>query len=115
MHYLRLHFITLPCFLSLLFISHAIAGEKTAVDLIMGGDYVVTMDTQQPVIRHGAVAIQAGKIIAVDSREKITALYRSDQQLSGSGMILMPGLINGHTHAAMVLFRGLADDKALMD
>jgi len=111
---LLLRLITLYC-LSLLLMSPAIGGEKIEVDLIMGGAYVVTMDKQQPVIRHGAVAIRAGNIIDVDSREKITARYRASQQLAGSGMILMPGLINGHTHAAMTLFRGLADDIALME
>jgi 5-methylthioadenosine/S-adenosylhomocysteine deaminase len=75
----------------------------------------VTMNEVQPVIQNGAVAIRDGKIIAVDTQDKIRALYRAKQTLPGKDMVLMPGLVNGHSHSAMVLFRGLADDLALQD
>jgi len=91
------------------------AQGKQNVELIVGGDFIVTMNEAQPVIQNGAVAIRDGKIIAVDTRDKILASYTAARTLPGEGMVLMPGLVNGHSHSAMVLFRGLADDLALED
>lgn len=88
---------------------------KQRVELIVGGDFIVTMNDAQPIISNGAVAIKNGKIVAVDTRNKIVASYRADRTLPGEGMVLMPGLVNGHSHSAMVMFRGLADDLALQD
>ncbi len=103
-------------FLSLLIAAPVVGAQgKFAADLIVNGDYVVTIDEQQPVIENGAVAVADGRIIAVGLEKEIAAKYDAPKILPGNGMVLMPGLINGHTHAAMVLFRGLADDKALMD
>ncbi len=85
------------------------------VDLIMGGDVVVTMDDARPLIQQGAVAVAEGRIVAVDSRRNIQAAYDAETLLPGEGMALMPGLVNGHGHTAMVLFRGLADDLPLGD
>ncbi|ALF56268.1 5-methylthioadenosine deaminase [Nostoc piscinale CENA21] len=83
--------------------------------MIVGGDFVVTMNDAQPVIKNGAVAINNGKIVAVDTQDKILAAYRASKRLPGEGKVLMPGLVNGHSHTAMVLFRGLADDLSLQD
>jgi 5-methylthioadenosine/S-adenosylhomocysteine deaminase len=88
---------------------------RKSADLIMTGDYVVTMDQRQPVIEHGAVAIDDGKIVAVGPAEQIMDHYRAARVLPGQGKVVMPGLINGHTHLAMALFRGLADDLPLDD
>lgn len=85
------------------------------VDLIVAGEYVVTMDPQQPVIQHGAVAIDDGVIVAVGPADQIRSSYRAARVLPGQGKVVMPGLINGHTHLAMALFRGLADDLTLED
>ncbi|TWH40749.1 amidohydrolase [Dulcicalothrix desertica] len=90
-------------------------GRGRNVDLIVGGDYVVTMNDAQSVIKNGAVAIKNGKIIAVDKIGKIQSSYKANRMIPGEGMVLMPGLVNGHSHSAMVLFRGLADDLALQD
>jgi 5-methylthioadenosine/S-adenosylhomocysteine deaminase len=103
--------------LSLAFISPltACSAEEVAqIDLIVEGDYVVTMDAENTVIEGGAVAISGGKIIAVGTREEITENYVSRETIPGTDRIVMPGLINGHTHTAMVLFRGMADDYDLM-
>jgi 5-methylthioadenosine/S-adenosylhomocysteine deaminase len=88
---------------------------KQRVQLIVSSDFVVTMNEAQPVIQNGAVAIKDGKIVAVDTQSKIMASYGADRTLPGKDMVLMPGLVNGHSHSAMVLFRGLADDLALQD
>ncbi|MHC5614036.1 MAG: amidohydrolase [Nostoc sp.] len=88
---------------------------KQKVELIVGSDFIVTMNKAQPVIENGAVAIRDGKIVAVDTKYKIMASYRANRTLPGEGLVLMPGLVNGHSHSAMVLFRGLADDLALQN
>ncbi|MBD2597963.1 amidohydrolase [Nostoc spongiaeforme FACHB-130] len=89
--------------------------HRQRVEMIVGGDFVVTMNDAQPVIKNGAVAINNGKIVALDTEDKILAAYRASKRLPGEGKVLMPGLVNGHSHTAMVLFRGLADDLSLQD
>ncbi|MGH8261845.1 MAG: amidohydrolase family protein [Steroidobacterales bacterium] len=91
------------------------AGSRPTVDLIVAGDYVVTMEDGQPVINDGAVAINAGLIVAVGPRTEIATRYRAKRTVSGHDRVLLPGLINGHTHAAMTLLRGIADDRELID
>jgi 5-methylthioadenosine/S-adenosylhomocysteine deaminase len=88
---------------------------QPSVDLIVAGDYVVTLDESRPVISDGAVAIDDGAIVAVGSRAEVTAKYRAERSIAGRDRVVMPGLINGHTHAAMTLLRGIADDRELMD
>jgi len=95
-------------------ISHLNAAEKESVDLIVYGEYLITMDESKPIIKNGAVAIQGNQIIAVAEKEQINRRYRSLKNIQGKSRILMPGLINGHTHSAMSLFRGMADDLELM-
>lgn len=90
------------------------AEDMRAVDTIVHGRYVVTMDGVQDVIEHGAVAVQDGAIVAVGTADEITASYAASEIISGDNRVLMPGFVNGHTHSAMVLFRGMADDLALM-
>src|SRR4029078_3308557 len=63
----------------------------------------------------GAVAIQGDRIVEVGSSDDLTKKYHAAQSIDARNQIVMPGLINNHTHAPMVLFRGLADDLALMD
>ncbi|MEX0298682.1 MAG: amidohydrolase family protein, partial [Kordiimonas sp.] len=88
--------------------------NKHTADMIVGGSYVVTLDEAQPLIKDGAVVIKNGDIIAVGSAADIMAAYDADSVVDGTGKALMPGLVNGHTHSAMVMFRGMADDLDLM-
>jgi 5-methylthioadenosine/S-adenosylhomocysteine deaminase len=93
-------------------------GEKVPddlIDLIVHGDYVVTMNAEMAVIERGAVAVDDGAILAVDSAEAINSEFTARQVLDGKNRVVMPGLVNGHSHAAMTLLRGVADDLALMD
>jgi 5-methylthioadenosine/S-adenosylhomocysteine deaminase len=85
------------------------------IDLIIEGDYVVTMDNDGNVFRDGAVAVNEGLIIDIGSADEINQRYAAKGHLDGANRIVMPGLINGHSHAAMTLLRGVADDLALMD
>ena len=71
------------------------------------------MDGARRVIENGAVAIDGTDIVAVDTGEAIRKQFRGTDTIDAGGQIVMPGLINTHTHAPMVLYRGLADDLAL--
>src|SRR3954471_3900538 len=85
------------------------------VSLIVANGTVVTVDGGRRIIPRGSVAIEGRDIVAVDTADVIAARYRGRDTIDAAGSIVMPGLINTHTHAPMVLFRGLADDLALMD
>ena len=79
------------------------------VDIVITGGTVLTM--AGPNIENGGVAIDKGKIVAVGN----VSGYRGKKTIDAHGNAVLPGLINTHTHAAMVLFRGIADDRDLMD
>src|SRR6185503_14021977 len=85
------------------------------VSLVIAGGTVVTMDPGNRVIANGAIAIDGTDIIAVDTADSIAKQFRGRETINSTGQIVLPGLINTHTHAAMVLFRGLADDLALSE
>jgi 5-methylthioadenosine/S-adenosylhomocysteine deaminase len=85
------------------------------IDLIVVGEHIVTMNADADVIENGAIAIDDGVILAIGPLAEITATYAAEQTLAGDNRIVMPGLVNGHSHAAMTLLRGVADDLALMD
>ena len=76
---------------------------------------MVTEDAQRHVIENGAVAIQGDRIVDVGPRAEIDAKYFPASRIEQPNAILAPGLINTHTHAAMSLFRGMADDRKLQD
>jgi 5-methylthioadenosine/S-adenosylhomocysteine deaminase len=101
---------------SFLFLLSATAhAQSTPVDWIWSAKYVVTMDAQRRVIENGAVAISGDHILDVGPRAQIDKAYTAKQRLDRPNAILTPGLINTHTHAAMSLFRGVADDMNLQD
>jgi 5-methylthioadenosine/S-adenosylhomocysteine deaminase len=85
------------------------------VDLIICHGIVVTMDPQRRVLADGAIAIRDGRIVAVDDAATVLAAYSASEHIDASGQVVHPGLINGHTHGPMELFRGLADDELLDD
>jgi 5-methylthioadenosine/S-adenosylhomocysteine deaminase len=96
-------------------LGQAAPGSVTAVTLIVTNAIVVTMDGAGRVLSPGALAIEGRDIVAVDTPSAIAAGYRAKDSIDARGAVVMPGLINTHTHAPMVLYRGLADDLALMD
>ena len=81
----------------------------------MYGDFVATIDPENPVIENGAVAIDQGHIYAVGAKRDIETKLTSTTHYHGQDRIVLPGLINGHTHATMTLFRGYADDLSLKE
>ena len=87
---------------------------RTADILITGGT-VLTLDENDTVICDGALAIQGDTIVAVGAREDVLSSYEGGKTIETPHSIVMPGLINAHTHAAMTCFRGIADDMELME
>jgi 5-methylthioadenosine/S-adenosylhomocysteine deaminase len=85
------------------------------VDLLVLGGTIVTMDQTRWIVSDGGIAISKGRIVAIGPRAEIERAYVSRQRVSGAGKVITPGLINGHTHVPMVLFRGLADDLDLQE
>ena len=84
------------------------------VDLILSGKYLLPGSKQSAMLRDGAIAITGDTITAIGSQEEIQASYTAAQTLHTEHGLIMPGLVNTHTHAPMALFRGLADDLPLM-
>jgi 5-methylthioadenosine/S-adenosylhomocysteine deaminase len=84
-------------------------------DWIWSGRYVITENAQHRVIENGAVAIRGVRIVGVGTRAEIDARFQAKQRLDRPDAILAPGLIDTHTHAAMSLLRGIADDRNLQD
>jgi 5-methylthioadenosine/S-adenosylhomocysteine deaminase len=85
------------------------------VDLLIIGGTVVTLNPSRQVLTPGAVAIRGTDIVGVGAPEEIRSSFRPSRVIEASGRVVMPGLINTHGHAPMVMYRGLADDLALMD
>jgi 5-methylthioadenosine/S-adenosylhomocysteine deaminase len=91
------------------------AGTGREVSLVISNAIVVTMDGQKRILSPGSVAIDGTSIVAIDRPDVIASQFRGREEIDATGRVVMPGLINTHTHAPMVLYRGLADDMALMD
>jgi 5-methylthioadenosine/S-adenosylhomocysteine deaminase len=89
--------------------------EKKKADILFLNGLVLTLDTDSTIFDPGGIAIRDGKIEAAGPSGQIESAFESSETLDISGCVALPGLINAHTHAAMTLFRGLADDLPLMD
>jgi 5-methylthioadenosine/S-adenosylhomocysteine deaminase len=83
------------------------------VSLVITNGIVVTVDAGNRIISPGAVTIDGTDIVAVDTADNVRRQFRGRQTIDATGEVVMPGLVNTHTHAPMVLYRGLADDLAL--
>jgi len=99
----------------LLIIPQTIFAQKRAVDLIVQNGTVVTMDAQRRIIENGAIAVVKSEIIAVGTSAEIARKYSSKQIINAQGKVVIPGLVNAHTHIPMTLFRGISDDLDLQD
>ena len=88
---------------------------RRAISLVVAGGTVITENADRQILTPGSVAIDAPDIVEVGAAEAIAARYRPRETIDARGQIVLPGLINTHTHAPMVMYRGLADDLALMD
>jgi 5-methylthioadenosine/S-adenosylhomocysteine deaminase len=84
-------------------------------DLIVAGGTVLTMTPGSEPLPDGAVAVRAGEIVAVGDRADLQRRFRAGKALDANGGIILPGFVNTHTHLAMSLLRGLADDLPLVE
>jgi 5-methylthioadenosine/S-adenosylhomocysteine deaminase len=89
--------------------------ERRAVSLIVSGGTVITMDPAGRVLSPGALAIDGRDIVGIDTPDAIGSRFSARETVDASGQVVLPGLVNTHTHAPMVLYRGLADDLALKE
>ncbi|MET8472675.1 amidohydrolase [Streptomyces sp. NPDC006422] len=85
------------------------------VDLLVHGGTVLTVDDASTVLADGAVAVRDGRIVAVGPAEELRARHTATESIDASGGLVLPGLINTHTHLAMTLLRGTADDVTLQE
>ena len=86
------------------------------MDLFISGGTVVTMDAEFRVIEDGAVAIEGDAITGIGKRADLETKARGTKKtIDARGTLVLPGMINGHAHAAMSLFRGVAEDHSLDD
>ena len=81
----------------------------------MTGGYVATMDDDARVFTDGLVAIDGSHIVAVGDRRTLEQEYDGARTIDAAGKAVIPGLINGHTHAFQTLYRGLGDDMLVLD
>ncbi|HEV2718389.1 MAG TPA: amidohydrolase, partial [Thermoanaerobaculia bacterium] len=100
-------------FVFVLFVALPLLAAPKHVDLVIAGGTVLTM--AGPNIDDGAVAIDKGVIVGVGRRADIAKEFVGKQTISAKGNAVLPGFVNTHTHVPMVLFRGIADDRDLMD
>ena len=85
----------------------------TKADILIHNGTILTMDSQNTIIYDGMLAILGSTISYIGKNEK--GPIKANKELDTQGGLILPGLINSHTHAAMSLFRGLADDLPLME
>lgn len=84
-----------------------------SVDILLTNAIVLTMDEELNQFDPGAVAISGNSIQAVGSDQQLRGSYQAQETIDCNGMVVMPGLVNAHTHVPMTLLRGLADDLRL--
>ena len=98
---------------TLLLLLAAVPAQAEPADWIYTARWVVTMDPQRRLIENGAVAVRGDRIVAVGERAAVERAWQPKQRLDRRDSLLLPGLINTHTHAPMSLLRGIADDLRL--
>lgn len=91
----------------------ATQAPRQRASLIVIGGAVVTQNATRQILSPGALAIDADEIVAVDRPEAVRQRYAAAETIDAGTDVVLPGLINTHTHAPMVMYRGLADDLAL--
>lgn len=87
--------------------------DYKTVDIMIKGGTILTMDENRRVIENGIVLIAGDSIIEVTSADQIPEDIQAKKTISGEGNVILPGLINSHSHLAMTLFRGFVEDLVL--
>jgi 5-methylthioadenosine/S-adenosylhomocysteine deaminase len=82
-------------------------------DLLINGGKIVTMDTERRIIDNGALVISGNKIQEIYSAGELPSDHKAQKTINADGKVIIPGLINAHSHIAMTLFRGFVEDLVL--
>ncbi len=85
------------------------------VDSLIHAKWIIPVEPENTVLEEHSLAIKDSVIVAIQTTDKAKQNYQADKEYILDQHVLIPGLINAHTHAAMNLFRGLANDLPLMD
>jgi 5-methylthioadenosine/S-adenosylhomocysteine deaminase len=101
--------------LALTAVTLAAQPARRAVSLVVIGGTVMTENAAHQILTPGAVAIDGDTIVDIDTPALIAERYTAAQTIDVHEQVVLPGLVNTHTHAPMVMYRGLADDLSLMD
>jgi 5-methylthioadenosine/S-adenosylhomocysteine deaminase len=96
-------------------LAQAPAKQAVGVDLLITNGTIVTMDGERRIIEHGQIAVRGDTIYAIGDSLLFLKGVQARQTIDAKGALVLPGFINGHTHAAMTLLRGLHDDVTLDD
>src|SRR5262249_41121844 len=89
--------------------------QAISIDMLITGATIVTMDRDRRVIENGEIAIVGDTIFMIGAFPLFPKGVIAKQKVDAREKLIVPGFINGHTHAAMTLFRGLHDDVTLDD
>lgn len=104
----------MPRFFSLyLLLATTLFAERA--DWVITARYIVTVNSEHRIIENGALAVLNGRIQAIGTATEINRRFQPKARLDRPDALIAPGLINTHTHAAMSLLRGIADDRRLQD
>lgn len=85
------------------------------MDFLITGGTLVTMDRQRLVIENGAVAVKGNRIAAVGAAKELDGRFSEVKTIDATGKVVLPGLVNTHTHLFQGLLKGLGDDRVLVD
>jgi len=83
------------------------------IDVLINGGMILSMNKERQVIDKGAIAISGDSIVHVFSSDQLSKDQAAKKEINAEGMVVIPGLINAHSHLAMTLFRGLLEDLEL--
>ena len=85
-------------------------------DILITGGLLLTMSEDMKILEKSVIGIRDGRIVLIETFKKDNApLYRAKETIDATDCLVMPGLVNTHTHLPMVCFRGMADDLPLME
>jgi 5-methylthioadenosine/S-adenosylhomocysteine deaminase len=79
-------------------------------NILISRGTILTIDENDTILEDGAIAISDGRIISVGATQELIQRYPDYRQMDATGMVVMPGLVNAHTHLGSTILRGISDD-----
>ncbi|NDV27384.1 amidohydrolase family protein [Desulfovibrio sp. JC010] len=89
--------------------------QPNKCDLIIKSSYILTQNDERELIENGAIAVSGSVISSVGTQTDIESAWIADETIDCGKSVILPGLINAHTHVPMTLMRGVADDLPLLE